>query len=217
MCPTNTLGYSKSASVRDKWKFSEKWERLQKCPKLRVVVAIRIPGTPRNLQEVDGLGGVLLGALSWKIRSCPRKIAISQNTLLIPVQYYADNFRRPTNVFSRNNKRAEAPWSLCPRKFDPVREKSVVRTEVMTVHTGKLTGQIQSNWVLLWAKSENPSVEWLLNVNCGRQMKWRNVLEKYKVLKTSSINLWVATHSGSTAICQWFNNLSDCIYFGGPK
>ena len=56
------------------------------------------------------------------------------------------HFLKNTNVSTRNNGRIEAPRSLCPRKFGPVREKSVVRTEVMTVHTGKLTGHIQSNY-----------------------------------------------------------------------
>ena len=89
------------------------------------------------------------------------------------------HFPKNTNVPKRNNGRIEAPRSLCPRKFGPVREKSVVRIEMMAVHTGELTGQIR-NWALLWAKSENPSEKWLLKVNCCRQMKWRNVLENTK-------------------------------------
>ena len=44
------------------------------------------------------------------------------------------HFLKNTNVPTRNNGRIEAPRSLCPRKFEPVREKSVVQTEVVTVN-----------------------------------------------------------------------------------
>ena len=54
------------------------------------------------------------------------------------------HFLKNTNVPTRNNGRIEAPRSLCPRKFGPVGEKSVVQIEMMAVHTGELTGQIRN-------------------------------------------------------------------------
>ena len=81
---------------------------------------------PRDLAEPTGGGWARRCAPGWLVLE--NWVMSEKNRHLTEYVAYsgtihADTFRRPTNVFSRNNKRAEAPWSLCPRKFDLVREK----------------------------------------------------------------------------------------------
>ena len=52
---------------------------------------------PSDLADPTGGGWArrcAAGGLSWKIRSCPRKIAISLHAEHILVHYYSDTFRR---------------------------------------------------------------------------------------------------------------------------
>ena len=84
---------------------------------------------PRDLAEPTGGGWARRCAPGWLVLE--NWVMSEKNRHLTEYVVYSGtilprHFPEVTNVFPRNNKRAEAPWSLCPRKFDPVREKSVV-------------------------------------------------------------------------------------------
>ena len=81
---------------------------------------------PRDLAEPTGGGWARRCAPGWLVLE--NWVMSEKNRHLTEYLVYAGtilprHFPEVTNVFPRNNKRAEAPWSLCPRKFDPVREK----------------------------------------------------------------------------------------------
>ena len=81
---------------------------------------------PRDLADPTGGGWARRCAPGWLVLE--NWVMSEKNRHLTEYVVYSGtilprHFPEVTNVFPRNNARAEAPRSLCPRKFDPVREK----------------------------------------------------------------------------------------------